>query len=113
MKNRSFLALALLTAVFAVGCSKPSEGDKATPAPEASAPAKAAKATGPARVATYNPNLKPAEIVWDSPQKKAEWEQRQAQLRAMQAQRAAQAVAPRVSPPAAPAQMAKPAQAAN
>lgn len=98
MKNRSLLALALLTTVFSVGCSKPSDGDATATADKPAATASAPKAVGPARVATYNPNLKPAEIVWDDPKKKAEWEQRQAQLRAMQAQRAAQSATQSAKP---------------
>ena len=48
----------------------------------AAAPAAAAPAAS--KPAAYMPNLKPGEIVWDSPEKKAAWEKRKADIAALQ-----------------------------
>lgn len=83
------LILALIASSFAIAAC----GNKTEPAtpgtvakPAATAPAGAAAPTGKKpedqpRQATYDPNLKPAQIVWDSPEKQKAWEARQAELK--------------------------------
>jgi len=89
MKQIATITGFVIAAALMSACSKP-----ATPkAPKATAAAEPAQEE--ARPATYDPNLKPTDIVWDSPQKKAEWEALQAKVQA-QAQAAPQAAAPAV-----------------
>lgn len=71
----SLVALVACTLV-ATACSN-SSVDTEKPKPAA---AERAKPAG--QPATYDPNLKPAQIVWDSPAKKRAWEARQAQIAA-------------------------------
>lgn len=102
MKKFLPLALALTAALTLGACSKKADPAAATAAKAASAAAGASGAASGAqqvRKATYDPNLKPANIVWDSPEKKRAWEERQAQIAA---QRGGQAHAPAASQ--APAQ---------
>jgi hypothetical protein len=61
------------------------------PAPATPTPAAAQAAAEAPRPATYNKDLQPAEIVWDSPEKKAAWEAAQ---RARQAPVSTSAPAP-------------------
>lgn len=90
MKTTALLtALALSFALAA--CSKQPAEAEATPEAAAAEKAKAeaeAEANKP-RLAKFDPNLKPSNIVWDSPEKKRDWEARQAELRADQAAAAA------------------------
>jgi hypothetical protein len=93
MKASTTLAALLAASALLSACSKTAT----PPAPKAQAGATAAtpaEAKPAPRAATYDPNLKPAEIVWDSPEKKAQWEARQAQLRQAQQAQPAQAVPP-------------------
>lgn len=93
MKTTALLtALALSFALAA--CSKQPAEAEATPEAAAAAAAEKAKAEAEAeankpRLAKFDPNLKPSNIVWDSPEKKRDWEARQAKLRADQAAAAA------------------------
>lgn len=93
MKTTALLtALALSFAL--VACSKNSADAESTPEATAAAAAEKAKAEAEAeankpRLAKFDPNLKPSNIVWDSPEKKRDWEARQAKLRADQAAAAA------------------------
>lgn len=93
MKTTALLtALALSFALAA--CSKQPAEAEATPEAAAAAAAETAKAETEAeankpRLAKFDPNLKPSNIVWDSPDKKRDWEVRQAKLRADQAAAAA------------------------
>jgi hypothetical protein len=68
----SFLALGALIS----GCGK------STPPVEPAKAAASAPAADPQapRIATYDPNLKPGKIVWDSPEKQKAWEARQAEV---------------------------------
>lgn len=78
------LVICILAVLALAACSK---NDQATPSAQAGAQPATASSSAASQVvrkATYDPNLKPAEIVWDSPEKKARWE-------ALQAQRAQQA----------------------
>jgi hypothetical protein len=81
--KKSLIFMLVASSILAAAC-----GDKTAEVPATGAkPAVAAKATGAGnpdekpRLATYDPNLKPAEIVWDSPEKKKAWEARQAELK--------------------------------
>lgn len=93
MKTTALLtALALSFALAA--CSKQPAEAEVTPEAAAAAAAEKAKAEAEAeankpRLAKFDPNLKPSNIVWDSPEKKRDWEARQAKLRADQAAAAA------------------------
>lgn len=93
MKTTALLtALALSFALAA--CSKQPAEAEATPEAAAAAAAEKAKDEAEAeankpRLAKFDPNLKPSNIVWDSPEKKRDWEARQAKLRADQAAAAA------------------------
>lgn len=85
-KTKTSLLVALVAVAALSACSK----EPVTP--EAKAEAAATKAAGTSsddkpREATYDPNLKPAEIVWDSPEKKKAWEARQAELKAAAAKK--------------------------
>lgn len=88
MKSTALLtALALSFALAA--CSKnPTEAEASPEAAAAAAEQAKAEAEAEAnkpRLAKFDPNLKPSNIVWDSPEKKRDWEARQAKLRADQA----------------------------
>lgn len=102
MKQIATITSLLVAATLMSACSKHATTEAPKAAPVAVVPAQEAP-----RAATYDPNLKPAEIVWDSPEKKAEWEAHQARIQAeLQAanQAAAQAAAqPSGAPQAAPA----------
>lgn len=99
MKVSTTLATLLATCALLSACSKKPASPEAQKAEPAAAAATAAQAQPAPRAATYDPNLKPAEIVWDSPEKKAQWEARQAQLR--QAQQAPTAPSAQAVQPAA------------
>ena len=91
--KKILLLSAIATSMILCACDK----DKSVAAPDsaakaASAPSASAKAVEKPRLAVYDANLKPAEIVWDSPEKKKQWEARQAQL--LQGAKAASASAP-------------------
>ena len=82
MKKSLIFAL-LATSFFVAACGKHDESATKVDAAKATTSA-TKKADDQPRQATYDPNLKPAEIVWDSPEKKKAWEARQAQLKAEQ-----------------------------
>lgn len=86
-----FPVAALVLAASLAACSKKDQPVDSAPAaqPASAASAASSAAAEKPRLATFDPNLKPAEIVWDSPEKKKAWEARQAQLRANQANPAA------------------------
>lgn len=77
---KALLTIAVL-ALSVAACSKNDTAEDADKAKKAAAEAAGAEAAAP-RSATYDPNLKvdPKTIVWDSPDKKRQWEQRQAEL---------------------------------
>ena len=77
MKSTSALAAVLAAAALLSACSK-----QETDAPKGADAEAQQPATNPdtPRPAVYDPNLKPANIVWDSPEKKAAWEAKQAEL---------------------------------
>lgn len=84
-KSKTSLLAALVAAAALSACSK-------EPVASGASTEAAAKTTETApedkpREATYDPNLKPAEIVWDSPEKKKAWEARQAELKAAAAKK--------------------------
>lgn len=113
MKQIATITSLLVAATLMSACSK-----HATPETPKAAPAAAAPAQEAPRPATYDPNLKPAEIVWDSPEKKAEWEAHQARIQAElqaanQAAAAGQAPSAQQALAAQQAQAAQPAQAAQ
>lgn len=84
MKKLTLVSLVIASMALAA-CGKKTADTAAavkTDKPAASTAASAPKAEEKPRLATYDPNLKPAEIVWDSPEKKKQWEARQAQLKA-------------------------------
>lgn len=99
MKKLTLVSL-VLAAMALSACNKkpvdPVAAATGTKPAATAAAASAPKADEKPRLATYDPNLKPAEIVWDSPEKKKQWEARQAQLKAAGA-----------APAAAPASTAK------
>lgn len=98
MKNLVLIS-ALVAAFSLTGCGKKAADEShATPAASAAAAQTTAEDAKP-RVATYDPNLKPTNIVWDSPEKQRAWEERQAKQRAAQA--AAAKAAPAKAAPAA------------
>ncbi len=105
MKNLVLIS-ALVAAFSLVGCGKKAadEGAKAQ-ADQGAATAQPTAEDAKPRVATYDPNLKPTNIVWDSPEKQRAWEERQAKQRAAQA--AAAKAAPAAPVKAAPAADAK------
>lgn len=81
MKALSLISATLVAATLLSACSKaPATGDAAQKAGTSQAAESKEANKGEARAATYDPNLKPAQIVWDSPEKKRQWEERQAQL---------------------------------
>jgi predicted small lipoprotein YifL len=81
------LIWALLAVSFAItacgnGDKAPAKNPAAATSATADKPAAdAVKAEDAPREATYDANLKPAEIVWDSPEKQKAWEARQAELK--------------------------------
>lgn len=87
--NRFAQKIILLSATAAlvglVGCSKSdtAEASKTAASPQAAAAASApsVKPDDKPREATFDPNLKPGPIVWDSPEKQKAWEARQAELK--------------------------------
>lgn len=89
MKNAITLALIIACASLAACGSKDDASQQpAKPKVGASVPANGKAITSQAvkpedapRAATYDPNLKPAQIVWDSPEKQKAWEARQAELK--------------------------------
>lgn len=84
MKKYITLALIVTCAALAACGNKPEpNAGVVKPAVPASAAAKApaSKAEDAPRAATYDPNLKPAQIVWDSPEKQKAWEARQVELK--------------------------------
>ena len=99
MKKTALLTvLTLAPLVLLSACGKKDAAPGAAASAAAASAAVAASAAAPVvRQATYDPNLKAATIVWDSPEKKKRWEE-------LQAKRAGGVPAP-VSPvaPAAPA----------
>ncbi len=102
MKTTALLSVLALSFALAA-CGKKEAGADAAAAEKASAAASAASAPAEKdkpRVATYDPNLKPAQIVWDSPEKKRQWEERQAKIRAQQAAGAKTGAAPHAAQPA-------------
>lgn len=93
MKTTALLTAPALSFALAACSKQPAEAE-ATPEAAAAAAAEKAKAEAEAeankpRLAKFDPNLKPSNIVWDSPEKKRDWEARQAKLRADQAAAAA------------------------
>lgn len=93
MKTTALLTVLALSFALAACSKQPAEAE-ATPEAAAAAAAEKAKAEAEAeankpRLAKFDPNLKPSNIVWDSPEKKRDWEARQAKLRADQAAAAA------------------------
>ncbi len=84
MKKLTLVSLVIASMALAA-CGKKTTDTAAsvkTDKPAAASAASAPKVEEKPRLATYDPNLKPAEIVWDSPEKKKQWEARQAQLKA-------------------------------
>lgn len=82
---KSAILLSLIAASAAlVGCSKKESGEaaKAAEKPSAGAPAEQTSKESEVRQATYDPDLKPGEIVWDSPEKKKRWEELQKKMQA-------------------------------
>ncbi len=101
MKRIALTSLIVAAALGLSACGKKAEDGAADAAakPDAAASTSADKAgegQNTVRQATYDPNLRPTNIVWDSPEKKKAWEERQ---------RAAGNPVPADTPaPAAPAQ---------
>lgn len=81
MKSLKYAILFSAVAGVAVlaGCSKSQPVAEKKPA-EATAEVEKENKEPEVRQATYDPNLKPAEIVWDSPEKKKRWEELQKKL---------------------------------
>ena len=83
--HKIVLASAALAVVALVGCSKSESSDTAKNADDSKAvvstPSQSAKPDDKPREATFDPNLKPGPIVWDSPEKQKAWEARQAELK--------------------------------
>lgn len=105
MKNKLSFAAILVSAALVGACSKTTDTPAPAASPEKAQAAAATAAQNAPREATYDPNLQPAQIVWDSPEKKAQWEARQAQLQGIAPAQAQQAPAQQGAPsaPAAPA----------
>ncbi len=83
MKRIALTSLIVAAALGLAACGKKAEDAAAAPDAAASAAAdkasdgKAADGQNTVRQATYDPNLRPTNIVWDSPEKKKAWEERQ------------------------------------
>lgn len=106
MKTTALFTVLALSLVLSACGKSASESETAEAAAaeaqaqsDSAAAEKAAAEAEKPRLATFDPNLKPAQIVWDSPEKKRQWEERQAKIRAEQAaaQRGAPATAPAVA----------------
>lgn len=72
------LIFSIALVAFLAACSKTDNKSEPGNGSTAAAATAASAASQVVRKATYDPNLKPAEIVWDSPEKKARWEALQA-----------------------------------
>lgn len=78
------LILALLASSFMIVACGNKDAATSTSGTKPAATAKDANAKTveeKPRQATYDPNLKPAQIVWDSPEKQKAWEARQVELK--------------------------------
>lgn len=102
MRSFNILAVVLVTASALAACGK-SVDEKVsaaqiskTPSTSSSSVEREGSAGAPARPAKFDPNLRANNVVWDSPQKKQEWEAKHAaryqaeRARALQAQTAGQ-----------------------
>lgn len=77
----TLVLMAIAASLALAACGSKSDESAAPGAAQPAAAVAAPKAEDAPREATYDANLKPATIVWDSPEKQKAWEARQAELR--------------------------------